>query len=377
MVLSKISTFLKSLPRLRGRQAAKAYGLLGVGLFLFGGVLALAYNFIFLPGAVLTPGGVATGSGSRATPTEARDIPGPINGLLFTASEAKAWQNRRPLGVILENHVNARPQSGLSSADVVYEAIAEGGITRTLAMYLTNLTPVSLGPVRSMRIYFLDWLEEYQAVAAHVGGNIVAMQRIGAEGVRNIDQFYNGATYDRVSDRPAPHNVYTTTDRLWQTAERKGYTGSSTFPSWKFKQEATASARPASQTLRLGFQGYPSYKVIWNYNPADNTYQRSVGGSPDIDRGNNQPVLAKTIAVAVMDYKTGLSYPGDVAAKITNIGSGMAYVLTDGVVTEGTWSKKTRTDRTIFKDAKGVEISFNRGPIWVEVVPPGTPVEFQ
>lgn len=377
MVLSKVSTFLKSLPRLRGREAVKAYGLLGMGLFLFGGVLALAYNFIFLPSSTLNPGGVGTGSGLPREAVEARDIPGPINGVFFTATEAKIWQNRRPLGVILENHVNSRPQSGLSSADVVYEALAEGGITRTLAMYLTNLTPVSLGPVRSMRIYFLDWLQEYEAVAAHVGGNSVAMQRIGAEGVRNIDQFYNGATYDRVTDRPSPHNVYTTTERLWQTAERKGYTGPSTFPSWKFKDEATASARPTSQTLRLGFLGYPSYKVAWNYNSADNTYQRSVGGNPDIDRGNNQPVAAKTIVVAVMDYKTGLSYPGDVAAKITNIGTGKAYVLTDGVVTEGTWSKKSRTDRTIFKDAAGVEIPFNRGPIWVEIVPPNTPVEFQ
>lgn len=377
MILSKISKFLKSLPSLRGREAVRAYGLVGLGLFLFGGALALAYNFIFLPGAVLTPGGVATDSGSRIAPAEARDIPGPINGLLFTATEAKVWQNRRPLGVILENHVDSRPQSGLSSADVVYEAIAEGGITRTLAMYLTNLTPVTLGPIRSMRIYFLDWLEEYDAVASHVGGNQVAQQRIISEKVKDLDQFYNGATYDRVSDRPSPHNVYTNTDRLWQSSERKGYTGASSFPSWKFKDEATASARPSAQTLRLGFQGYPSYKVAWNYNPTDNTYLRSVGGASAIDRNNNQQIGAKTIVVAVMGYRSGLSYPGDLAAKIDNTGSGKAYILTDGVTTEGTWSKKSRTDRTIFTGASGVEIPFNRGPIWIEVVPPGTPIEFQ
>lgn len=376
MVLKRISSFFRSLPSLRGRQAVRAYGLVGLGLFLFGGLLALAYNFIFLPGSQLNPGGVASSSSSPRSAEEARDIPGPINGILFTATEAKVWQNRRPLAVIIENHVQSRPQSGLSSADVVYEALAEGGITRNLAVYLTNPASVSVGPIRSMRIYFLDWLEEYDAVAAYVGGNQVALQRIKTEQVKNLDQFYNGATYDRVYDRPSPHNVYTTTDRLWESAERKGYTGSSSFTSWKFKNEASVSARPSAQTLRLGFQGYASYKVSWEYNQSANTYQRSVGGSPAVDRANNQPIVAKTIVVAVMNYKPGLSYPGDLAAKIDNVGTGKAYVLTDGVVTEGTWSKKSRTERTTFTDLNGAEISFNRGPIWIEVVPPGTPIEF-
>jgi hypothetical protein len=95
-----------------------------------------------------------------------------------------------------------------------------------------------------------------------------------------------------------------------------------------------------------------------------------------IDRNNNQQLEAKTIAVAVMTYQTGLSYPGDPAASIGDIGSGKAYIFTDGVVHPGTWAKASRTDRLTFTDANGQIIPFNRGSVWVEIVPPNTGVEY-
>lgn len=375
MILNRVLTWIRSLPSLRGREAVRAYVIAGAAIIILGGALALAYNFFFLSGGFLMPGSTATQSGTKA-PQEARDVAGPIDGLLFTATEAKTWQSRPPLAVVIENHVDARPQSGFSQADLVYESLAEGGITRTLSLFLTNLAPVTVGPIRSMRIYFLDWLEEYGALAAHVGGNAVAIARIGPEKVKDLDQFYNGSFYDRTNDRPAPHNVYTNTDRLWAAGAQRGYTGASTFRSWPFKAEATASARPSNQTLRLGFLGDPNYKVDWTYSQEANTYLRSIGGADAVDRNNSQRISAKTVVVEVIGYHTGLSYPGDPAASMDDIGTGKAYVFTDGVVTPGTWNKSSRTDRTIFKDSTGAEIPFNRGPIWIEVVPPNTPVEY-
>src|SRR5581483_5775347 len=134
--------------------------------------------------------------------------------------------------------------------------------------------------------------------------------------------------FDRVADHPGPHNVYTSTDRLWQTAAKRGFTGAPNFKSWNFKQEASTSARPSNQTIRLGFLGDAKYKVVWNYDPSSNEYLREVGGAAAIDRNNNQQIKAKTLVVEVVGYHTGLSYVGDPAASMDDIGSGKAYIFT-------------------------------------------------
>jgi hypothetical protein len=146
-------------------------------------------------------------------PDEPVNFPNPITGVLFKKSEAQSWANRLPLGVIIENHNSVRPQSGLSKADIVYEALAEGGITRFLAIYLQEDS--TLGPVRSNRPYFLSWLSEYDAAYAHVGGSPDAQARIKEYNIKDLDQFFIGApTYERVGYRAAPHNVYTNTEKL-------------------------------------------------------------------------------------------------------------------------------------------------------------------
>lgn len=316
-------------------------------------------------------------SSNSATPTEPRNVASPIDGAMFTATEASTWQNRTPLAVIIENSTDSRPQSGLSSADVVYEALAEGGITRQMGVFLTNLNNQTVGPVRSMRVYFLDWLEEYNALAAHVGGNVHALARIGPESVKDLDEFYTPG-YWRATDRSAPHNAYASTDNLWSAASNKGWTGMPSFHQWPFKDEASASARPATQHVGLGFLGGADYKVVWDYNPATNSYQRNVGGSPAIDRNTNQQITAKTVVVQVVSYSL---FPDDEttghgALNMQDTGSGNAYVFTDGTSTAATWHKASRTDRTTFTDSSGNEISFNRGPIWIEVVPPGSSIIF-
>src|SRR5262249_15833287 len=117
--------------------------------------------------------------------------------------------NQRPVtGVMIENSVQARPQSGLNQAGVVFEAIAEGGITRFLALY-QDTTPDNVGPIRSARPYYEQWALGFDAGYAHVGGSPEALNDIKAWGVRDLDQFYNSGSYHRISSREAPHNVYT------------------------------------------------------------------------------------------------------------------------------------------------------------------------
>lgn len=341
-----------------------------VWLVVLAAGLALASNYLLGGRPLQINRLISSDSGKVAEP---RNIPSPVDGALFTATEASIWQNRTPLAVIIENSTDSRPQSGLSSADVVYEALAEGGITRQMGVFLTNLNSVSLGPVRSMRVYFLDWLEEYQALAAHVGGNHNALARIGPEGVKDLDEFFTPG-FQRTNDRPSPHNVYTTTDNLWSAGANKGWTGATSYHSWIFKDEASSSARPTTQHLGLGFLGGADYKVVWDYDPTTNSYGRNVGGAAAIDRNTNTQILAKTVAVEVVPYTPFDDGTG--ALNMQDIGSGKAYVFTDGKETDATWKKSSRTDRTIFVDTTGSEIPFNRGPIWIEVVPPGSPIIF-
>ncbi len=347
-------------------------------------ILALAglgwagYQYLYLP----TFSGVnPLGSTGSATPAAAvKNVPDPINGVLFTSADAAQWQNRTPLAVIIENSTDARPESGLSSADVVYEALAEGGITRQMAVFLAS-PQVTVGPIRSMRTYFLDWLAEYSAVAVHVGGNEHALDRIGPEHFKDINGIAIGKpTFYRTTDRPAPHNDYSGTDLLWALAQTDGYTGLPSFRSWPFKEDqptpvsdATASAK-LTKGVTLGFLGDPSYRVTWSYQQASNTYLKSDGGQPFIDRNNNQQISAKTVVIEVVPYTL---FPEKGALNMQDIGSGKAYVLEDGQVATGTWNKSSVSARTIFTDSNGQEISFNRGQIWIEVVPPGSAINFQ
>jgi len=130
-------------------------------------------------------------------PSEPKTEECPLNGALHTKKAKESWEKRRPLAVMIENHTEARPQSGLSSADIVYEAVAEGGITRFMALFYCNLADIQVGPVRSARTYYLDWLGEYDALYAHVGGANTpgpadALGQIIRYEVKDLNQFSIG-----------------------------------------------------------------------------------------------------------------------------------------------------------------------------------------
>lgn len=299
-------------------------------------------------------------------PREPRNFPNPINGILFTQSEAGKWKNNLPLAVVIENHLDARPQSGLGRADLVYEVLAEGGITRFLAIYLSEDS--RLGPVRSNRPYFLDWLSEYDAGYAHVGGSPTAQSLVKTYNIRDLDQFGLGTpTYERSAARSAPHNVYTTTKKLRSAAKSRSYKGPVKIDSWQFAdQEASPSARPKKFELSIP---YPAFKmdVLWKYDRKSNAYLRFIGGGTHKDTESKKQISAKTIIAQFV--ATSLEGTGKGRLKMKNIGSGKAQVFKDGKVIKGTWKKKDRNARTKFFDSKGKEITLNRGKIWVAIVP--------
>lgn len=325
----------------------------------------------------------------------------PINGAYFTKPERELWEKRRPLAVMIENHAESRPQSGLSSADVLYEAVAEGGITRFMAVfYCGAATPVTLAPVRSARTYFLPWVLEYDALYNHVGGagrcnddtvdeRAKALCQIDTWKVKDMDQFGISfptcyRNYDRL-DHPVAteHTMVCFTDKLynlaatrgWTNVDAKGVSWDKTFESWKFKDDADASQRGASFSASfVAWKGYEKeYGVRWDWDPASNAYKRFNGGVAHTDLENKQQLTAK---VVVIQFAKEIGPVDDHAHLLyENVGVGTGLVWQDGKEVPITWKKTTRSARTKFYDASGKEVALNRGQIWIELLPIGTPIK--
>lgn len=335
----------------------------------YGGYLVGSKKVLYKKEALSPRGTLISGK-----PEEPANFANPINGVLFKKSEADLWINRLPLAVMVENHTVSRPQTGLSKADIVYEALAEGGITRFMAIYLQEDSEI--GPVRSARPYYLDWAAEYDAAYVHFGGSPNALDKINQFGIKDLNGIYIGApTFERTTKRPAPHNVYTTTQKLRAQAEKKGYKKGVDIVPWKFlDKEPVRTDRPEKFSLQLGFKGTFGYNVEWRYNPDSNSYFRFNGGAAQPDAATNTQLDVKTVIVETVSTSSDPS--GHARLFMNTVGSGALKVFLNGAVIEGSWKKDSRTSRTEFLDASGAEIKLNRGKIWVDIVPPGSVVSY-
>lgn len=352
-------------------------------------------------------------------PSIPRTEPCPINGMMYTEQERVGWEKRRPLAVMIENSVDARPQSGLSRADVVYEAIAEGGITRFMGIFYCGVSAysLSLAPVRSARIYYLPWVLEYDALYNHVGGagncddptvdeRAKALCRIDQWKIKDMDQFglpfklalpdgnkvsvcyRNERRLDR--DVAPEHTMVCETEGLYKFAELKlgitnededGVSWEKSFKSWKFVEETDPTA-PEGATQTITYSASDSrveqYGVKWDFNAEKNSYDRFTGGQPHTDLETEEQISPKTVIIQFAKFQT-LPNPAEVNhghSYYENIGSGEALIFSEGKVTKGKWSKKDRSARTIFTDDKGKEWVFNRGQIWIDMLPTGTTVTY-
>ncbi len=270
-------------------------------------------------------------------------------------------------GVMIENSPESRPQSGLAEAEIVFEAIANGGVSRFAALYQTN-EPTLIGPVRSLRMQFLDWMAPFNATIAHVGGSYDSLQEV--RNYRDIDQFSNGAFYWRTSDRYAPHNVYTSGERLLDLAESKGYQ-SSDFSLWERSDEPSSSTSLASK-IRLTL-GSATYNVVYDYQPETGVYKRSfANGQAHLDRERGQ--LAPTVVVAIRVAERALNSSQEV---ITTTGSGDAYLFQNGQVIAARWQKLSRNAQLELFDELGNPLRLARGQTWVTAIPNNNAVTWE
>lgn len=361
------------------------------------------------------------GGGLNIDPSAPKTSVCPINGAMYTSAEEKVWQSRRPLFVMIENSVDARPQSGLSSADVVYEAVAEGGVTRFGAVFYCGVAKADtiLGPVRSARTLFVNIASEYNyPLYTHVGGancssadggktcttdkRVQALEQlssygwVGREG-NDLNQFSIGfptfwRDYERMGRTVATeHTMYTSTEKLWKYASNtRGWTNlppEDFFPKnaqddwadgytpFSWKDDAKADSRGTVNTIKFGFwESYHDFDVTWSYDSTSNTYSRTNGDSQHTDLDNKQQLMAHAIVVQFTKELGPLDEHKHMLYEV--IGTGKGLLFQDGTVSQITWSKKDREDKTIFKDSKGKAVEFNRGTLWVEILPSDNQVSY-
>ncbi len=313
----------------------------------------------------------------------------PLDGTYVTS---KSVLNKPPLAVMVENSTSARPQSGLDSADLVYEAQVEGAITRFMAVYLKN-SPTSIGPVRSARLYYISWAQGLGAIYTHWGGNIYALEKLQSQNIPNLNGITTASsnntcptsasityTFCRSLQRYAPHNAYGNALGLWNLAKSDGFfpqltLGKNETP-YKFASTPkTSSLGVNGSSISIFFdQGVVPYDVQWIYSQANNNYIRYNGGTLQYDANTNQSLTAKNVVVLYVNGYT-TSYPGEgtteAAAPIwimQTVGSGNAYIFNNGHETKATWIKTSNNSRMQFKDLNGNTITFQRGEIWFEIL---------
>jgi len=332
--------------------------IIGVGIFL----IAIAGITAYMLLSQKTPAFVA--SHLQAKPKPAPPAPVFYSPLTGIKVPDEASTKQAVTAIMIENSPDARPQSGLKQAGIVYEAIAEGGITRFLTLHQED-KPQLIGPVRSLRMYYVDWLAPYNASVAHIGGSAAALAEVRNGKYRDIDQFFNAGSYWRATDRYAPHNVYTSFAKLDALNAAKGYT-SSTFTGFA-RVDGKPIDKPTASIVTINFSG-PLYNTAYGYDPATNTYYRSVGGKQHLDREEGQIHPSVVIAMKVNMHKIFEDgYREDINAN----SSGQANIFQNGMMQEATWSKPTRDSQISFKDASGKEIPLIRGQTWIAAVPNG------
>lgn len=392
-----------------------------IGLYIFGaylitsGISLAGFSLLGKSRVGISPQEIGQ-TRSRIDPNAPKTEICPMNGLKYTKGERDIWEGRRPITAVIENHLDSRPQSGLSRADVVYEAVAEGGITRFLGVFYCGASAedVRIGPIRSARIYFINWAAEWadKPLFVHVGGaNNICSQCPGgvktpgttAKEVRAIEELINlgwrfskgnaldagtnvgfpvvWRDYERIPGAATEHTFMGSTDKLYEEGSGRGYGPTDSegnswdddFTLWKFAEDKPIASPKYNEISFEFWSNKPDYNVTWKYDKASNSYLRVNGGKDHIDMDTKEQLLAKNVLVQFVAERGPVDKEGHMF--YTNVGSGTFTLFQNGDVIDGTWSKKTQSDRTIYK-VGAKEVEFVNGTIWIEAIPIGNDLSY-
>lgn len=291
------------------------------------------------------------------------------NPLTGEAGYNEALLGNRPVMVVVENHPQARPQWGLTSSDIVFEMVAEGGITRMILMYAdASLLPDKIGPVRSTRHYFLDLAEGYDAIFTHFGQSTYAKTQLANHDIDNINGYVDGSYFSRDRSRnvDSEHTAYTTKDNIIKAIENKEYRTTlkegydNAFQFNIDGNEVLADGSCVSATVSFS----SSYTYTLNYDKQENVYYSSLNGNPFVSSDGTQQNFQNIVIL----YTDISAISGDSKNRVDfDLSRGTGIYISNGSYCEIKWEKGDSTDMLKLYDTEGEELKLNVGRTYIAI----------
>ena len=266
---------------------------------------------------------------------------------------------KRPIAVMYASDPEARPLSGIESADMVIEMpVTESGVTRMMALFQCK-EPAEYGSIRSARMDFISFVLGFDALYLHWGGEHDVLARLDSGVTDNIDCLkFDGTTCKRKSNRPRPHNGFSTLSLLEEKIAQFGYRTNAKDLGYKF-EDGNSDGTLGPSILYAG-----DFAVRWTYDSSLNRYNRFRGGTVERDSLSGVQVQADNIIV----LKTTSEYVSILYNRVKTTGSGSIMLYKNGISVSGTWEKPIENALLVFKDMHGKELALNRGTTWIEIV---------
>lgn len=284
--------------------------------------------------------------------------------------------NERPIAIMIDNNIGSAKHAGLQESYINYEIIVEGGLTRIMALFKDKNVSL-IGPVRSSRHYFLDYALESDAIYAHFGWSTYAQRDMKVLGVNNINGLTDDKPYWRETTAVAPHNVFTTTEKIRNYAKTKNYSIETN--DWKLlnyttnkvnlnttqdTQEATNPELIMANKVSIDYSNYQNRSYI--YDSQNEYYLRSMNGNAHIDKVSNTQLNYKNI---IIEKVNNYNLDNEGRQDLTTTGSGTGYYITNGYALPINWTKSTRHAKTKYTYSNGTEIKVNDGNTFIQIVP--------
>lgn len=344
--------------------------------------LVLGCSVIAIVGCSDTPASLPSTSPNAAEATSAAASPAtkpaatavetelpykfPLTGLP-TDKEVKS----RPFMVMVENAPQSRPQTGLDQADIVYEILAEGEITRFVSVFQSQAAK-TIGPVRSIRPYFVEIGDALDAVIVHAGWSQEAMDMMAGRKLAHLDEVYgDGAYYWRATDRKAPHNLYTSVDKMKQGAEARKFRSEWNGPLLAFAKDGQSKLTGAAVNY-IQIPYIQGYFASYEYNAVEGVYKRSMEGKPHLDKETGKQLQTKNLLVLESKHKI---VDKEGRRTVDVFGPGKGLILQEGKSQQITWERKGGMLRAYAEGGK--EVPLLPGNTWVQIVPEGTAVKME
>jgi len=300
-----------------------------------------------------------------------------------TQEDVVVQTDERPIAVMIDNEgVAISRHSGLDKAFAVYEMIVEGSDSRLMALF-KGTNPTVIGPIRSSRHYFIHYAMEHDAVYVHFGWSPLAQKAISTLHVNNI----NGITSDgsifwrNPVKRTDWHNAFTSMEKIKNLMKKKKYRDTTTASVFSYSpiEVELKEGTPAAK-VNVSYSGYK--KIKYEYDESRKLYKRFIGTKPHTDAASGVQYTAKNIIIErVKNYSLNDGPDSNGVLKgrqqMDTVGTGKGYLITDGKYVDITWEKDAPTKRTIYKYKDGSEVMFNKGQIWIQIVPISSKVSFE